>query len=150
QRSGDRLVIGGILVDDEHTHAGKLPFCRPLGRSGRSRFPYCDGVNSRKALRQRYAATNGEGPCQCTRRACVTFGTLLNLRSTRASCSRSTTDTVTSTWAVPASRSVVVVIASILSRSSARTSVTSRTRPRRSNALIDICTARPRSASDVH
>jgi hypothetical protein len=25
ERSGDRLVTGGILVDDEHTHAGKLP-----------------------------------------------------------------------------------------------------------------------------
>jgi hypothetical protein len=25
ERSGDRFIAGGILVDDEHTHAGKLP-----------------------------------------------------------------------------------------------------------------------------
>jgi hypothetical protein len=46
QRSGDRLVAGGILVDDEHTHAGKLPAWPLCGLSGRSRFPYSGRIHS--------------------------------------------------------------------------------------------------------
>jgi hypothetical protein len=46
KRSGDRLVAGGILVDDEHTHAGKLPAWLGFGLSGRSRFPYSGRIHS--------------------------------------------------------------------------------------------------------
>ncbi len=93
ERSSDRQVTGRILVDNEHTHAGKLPGRPRFGLSGTSRFPYSGGIHS-VLLRTQVL---GRRTAQWTRRAWVTFGTLLNLRSTRASCSRSVTDTVTRT-----------------------------------------------------
>ena len=79
---------------------------------------------------------------QRTRRARVTSGTKDNRRSTRSSCSMSSTATVTCTFAVPALRSVVVVMASIDRRSCAITSETSRTSPCRSFACTEIATDR--------
>jgi hypothetical protein len=52
ERSSDRQVTRRILVDNEHTHAGKLPAGTRFGPSGRSRFPYSGGIHSVVAYAQ--------------------------------------------------------------------------------------------------